>query len=1276
MIEAPCAACGTVNRMAESELPAGAKFVTCSSCKSRVALPAQRGAPPGAKPGAPPPIPKAPPIPSKAPTVDLADLPAPKRSSALAGAGDARPAPKSGLAAFEADLPAPKSAKASSPLAFDDLLPSPEPEAELPAPKPKTPPARPTPVPQVGITDLPAPARTKDAGTGRVKIPPREAPPIVDLPAPKSKAPPIVDLPTPKHGIVDLPMPKDGGFSDLPMPKPGGPGDLPAPKGFFDDLPQPAKKGGGGVDLPAPKGFFDDLPQPAKPSVSDVPAPKGFFDDLPQPAKGGRPAPAAGANQGGLFDDLPKPAQGRSNEPMDPTALDLDLGPSSAGNQSFSLDGPGLDLDSSKPTGGSGAFDLDLSEPIKPEIKISTPEGMKLKTPTKGAGPKSLTPLSTLPAEKGGKGGGELKLELEDGAKASPAAVAQATKVAKKQKVDGASAEAKAASARRTRIALGVFLAVAALGAGGFYMYQRHSKAKDREGQIESSIAEARAALAAADKNHWSHAASAAEAALELDASNAQALGINAEASLAGALDNGVNAPAKIAASRRMIGDAVAAGHAGPELEHAQALAAIAGGNADPAIAKLTPLLAKEPKNGFLLLYMGWAQLQKGDGKAALDAFGNAVAASPAVKLPALYGHGRAKLLLADPAGARTDFTAVLETDKDHIGAQVGLAETLPPQQASQRESDLLAVLARKDLDKADPRAVVRAWSLAADVARLGGRLDVARERYHKALVLAPTDTAALTGAASVELRDGKIAIAQEFVQKAIGQAKDEPSVQLALAELDIRQGKLPDAIAGIKALDNRTPALPPLLHAQLQVVKGKLFEAQGDDLEAIGAYEQGAKDAGDLDLAPTMAAVEKLGVLAKKAIDAKDDKRAAGYRERADKLLSSLAERAQDDAMLSMTLGVAYLQAGDPSKAEGLLRRATEMRVTDVEPKIELAKALSRQGKTDESLEQLRKAFSLEPTRLDLVLELARTYEQAGRDDEAGKAYESLLQNKDATVPARVHAGRFFAKHGDIKRAAEQGDIILAAEPDNAAGHYLKGEGLLAAGPTRLDDARKELALAVDADPEAQYLDAQGRAAEKTVELNGEIKFYDLALRAYSRATDNDPKQFNSWAGQGRVHVARKEWDLAAKPLAEANKLNPKDPDVMFNLGLTAAKLGGDANKRAAVAWLVKSSLIKPQAETSHQLGMLYDDLNQVAFAVKAWDSATKLAAEVEKQTGKPVEWLTEAYYQLGNDIEITHTDCHGQRDAWEHYVSRNPKPGARLDGARRALATSLKTC
>src|SRR5689334_8194074 len=107
MIEATCAACGTQNRIAEADVPVGAKFVTCQSCKSRVALPTKAGGVvvpkvPAIPPKAPPPIPAAP----KA--VDLADLPAPKRNSPLAGADASKPAPKSPFAGLDAELPAPK----------------------------------------------------------------------------------------------------------------------------------------------------------------------------------------------------------------------------------------------------------------------------------------------------------------------------------------------------------------------------------------------------------------------------------------------------------------------------------------------------------------------------------------------------------------------------------------------------------------------------------------------------------------------------------------------------------------------------------------------------------------------------------------------------------------------------------------------------------------------------------------------------------------------------------------------------------------------------------------------------------------------------------------------------------------------------------------------------------------------------------------------------------------------------------------------------------------
>ncbi|MBV8760239.1 MAG: tetratricopeptide repeat protein [Deltaproteobacteria bacterium] len=1293
MIEVTCAACGALNRIAEGDVSPGTKFVTCTSCKSRVALPMK--APTGAVPKVPPipsgAIPKIPPpIPSvgakQTGSIDLADLPAPKRTSPLATLETpSKPAPRSALA--DADLPAPKTqAKpGGAPMDLDDIMP-----ADLPAPKAKTPPRTPTgPVPRppapaadVGIADLPAPkaksgpkpppGNALDDDILDLPKPKGPSNEIVDLPTPKAASAGIVDLPTPKmpNEIVDLPTPK--GITDLPAPKPGANNDLPAPKGFFDDLPQPAKgggaKGGGAIDLPAPKGFFDDLPQPAKgggaaANKPDLPAPKGFFDDLPQPAKGG------GA-KGGVFDDLPEPSK---NVPaMDLDALELDS-PSLSGGKPLELGdsaGPALGDRSQSGTfdlGGGGFKDLELAEPSKVAPKVSE-SPIKIKAKADGATPKTSI-ASPLPSTKGKDAGLELALEEEPHNQVK-AKTTQALQP-KKQRAEEAAAAAARKKKQTQRVLAGV-LGLALVGSGGYYFYQRHAAAARRADELNEKLTVARQSLEAATPNHWTKAATAARAVVDLDAHNAAGYGIGAEALIAGALDEGKNGPARIGQGRMLISKAQEASVTGPELDRAQAVAAIAANQPDRAIGKLQQLIAANPKDGFLQLYMGWAQLAKGDATAAIKAFDAAVAQAPATKSAALYGHGQAKLLMADIEGAKADFAGILQADPKNIPAQVGLTATHPPQQASQMEAELMALLANeKDIKDADPRAVVQAWTLAADVARQGGRLDVARDRYSKALAINGTDAAALTGSAAVELRDGKLAAAQDQITKALAANAENVDAQLVAAEIAIKQGRLPDALATIKKLEAHQPPLPTLQQAHLMLVKGRLLEAQGQNEDAIDSYVQGAKLAGDLDLSPTMAAVELLSSLAKKAADAHDDKKAEEYRHRADDLLQALAERAQDDPQLALTLGVAYLQAGDPAKAENLLRRAVEMRPNDPDAKLQLGKAYAKEGKTDDAVAQLTEAQKVDPMRTDIGLELARTLEEANRKDDAKAAYDRLVHRDDAPLIARTYAGKFYARIGDIKDAKILADPILGIDPENPAGHYLRGEGLLADG--KLDEARTELTRASSAERDVQYFDALGRAAEASFAATNDTKFQELAIQSYTQATEVDPTWFNPWAGLGRAHVQRREFTKSIDELAHAYKIK-EDAGVAYNFGLAYATLGP---KPTAIQWLETSTRLDPKnADAWYALGELYRDSNRPGDNLKvvgALDKATRLAVE-EEAKGRPIDWLTEAFYTLGDQYQLLHDES-GQKRAWQKYVDRHPKDQAHYTTAQQALATTLKS-
>lgn len=1296
MIEATCSACGTVNRIAEADVPLGAKFVTCTSCKSRVSLPAnvQARVPTTKVPLIPAPaIPKipSPAMPAREPK-DLADLPAPKRQGPLAGMEASKPAPRSGLDHADlTDLPAPK----TIPVGLSDL----------PAPKGRamTPPkASPVAKPYAGISDLPAPKPR--GGIGDLPAPrPRAATPPSALPTVRPVIPAAIPAVKSELDIVDLPAPKD--ISDLPAPKPNAGIDLPAPKGFFDDLPQPAKATKQGTtDLPAPKGFFDDLPQPAKastPAASDLLAPKGFFDDLPQPSKSSAPGlpapkgffddlpqpskqptvpppikaaapvpaprppapPSGGGGGGGIFDDLPEP----SNDALG----DLDLGPSTgpaleldagSGDDPAELD-LGLATPSDSPAKGGDFADLDLSSPTAlPPPQIKTGISIKSSAPKPPASPNSSAAMELSPSKA------ELTLTLEDEA-SRPEAVGLATPArrdAAKKKAAEDSYEQKQKRAKRRKILLGVLLGVALAGSGGAYLYKRYADKQAREAEVAEHVKLSRAQIHEAGPNHWTRAATEAGAALELEPKNIDAIALQAEALLGGALDTGLGGDARIAAGKKKLADALERNVTGPQLEGAQALSMIAQNQPDRAIQKLQQMTQREPKNGFWLLYLGWAQVAKGDPASAIKAFDAALAADPKVKLPVLYARGKAKLALVDLAGAKADFAAVLELDKGHIGAQVGLAATLPASQASQREADLLAILARKDIGAGDPRAVIQAWTLAGEAARMGNRLDVARDRYHKALELSKLDVPALVGLARVELRDGKLAVAQDLAQKALAQAPENPDAQLVTADLDIRQGKLPDAVAITQKLAARQPPLPASQAAQLQLVTGNLLESQGRDDDAIDAWVEGAKLAGDTDLAPMMAAVTKLGGLAKKASDNKDDKKAADYRTRADQLLSSLADRAQEDSALAKALGVAYLGADDAAKAEHFLRRAVEMKGDDIDTRLELARALSKLGRTDDALEQLKAAQQLDATRADIALEIARTYEDAKRDDEALAAYLKLIAAKDPPVQARVRAGRFLARKGDIKNAASQAAPILAAEPSNPAGHYLKGEGLIASN--HLDDARKELTLAVDGDPDAQYLDALGRATEGLGK--SEDKYNETALRAYERAIAIAPTLFNPQAGTGRIYVHRKEWSKAIAPLTAANKLDPNDADVMLNMGFALRMQGNSAQ---AATWLQSAVKRKADADAYWELSQIYLDSNNGGAAENALREATHLGSEKETKEGVKIDWLTDAFYSLGQTEQLMHNNG-AAKAAYEKFLSRNPTNQVRVTEARHQLTTELR--
>lgn len=1198
---------------------------------------------------------------------DIPDLPAPRKGPEETSDLIDLPAPVDDIS----DLPAPRGgsdffADSGVELRGDDDI------IDLPAPVDD-------------ISDLPAP---KQGSAGTTDF---FADSVIDLPAPIDD---ISDLPAPKgmHEVSDLPRPSGAAsgkeVTDLPRPvgpasrndvsdlsRPVGPtsqtsSDLPAPKGFFDDVPPPGSGAGSSssVDLPAPKGFFDDAPAPKRPSA---PSAGGLFDDVAPPSTVG----AASLDLDDL--ELAPPSSGGGAEPLDlaTDALELepspgagggggagmlDLGGGLGGDLGGSLDlevpgssgaPPSLELDAPPAARSSGGDygNLDLPGDDGGDDDIVSFKPASKSAPRKEAASLELARPSRSPARFAPDDDATIELDSAAAPDVAARAAGAPTKAARetaRAEREQASEEAKRKAARRQRIVAIAALGVVLAGAGGYVGYQRWQEGQERAAVIERSVNKARQALRAGDPGHWNKAAQAAERALKAAPNDPAAAGLAVQAYYAGLIDEGTNATARRAKgdalSRRITSESLQ----GPEITKAEALRAIVDGLPGRAVELLQGVLRTSKNDPDALLYLGWAYAGLENWPEAAAAFQRAADASPGRKAPAVYGLARAQLALGDRAAARENFRKVIvELDqKNHIGALVGAAQASETTQFGQRENEYLAILRRKDIEQADPRAVALAYALAGDEALRAGRTDEARRRFDEALERDSGNVIALIGKAKAALRAGQLAEAREKLESLLQQRPGHPDATLTLAEVAAAQGQASEAqTLADSIIAGESPLITDTARARAHLIRGEVLAADEAQREgAIADYEQARNLAGENDIG-----IEATIALAELYTGMGPD----GSRQ-ALELLQPIEQRASGDPALAVTLGVAYLSAGDGVAAEAWFRKALEARPDDIEARFQLGKALLAQGRTDEAVATMRETYEADPGREDIGLRLAIVYEELERDQEAGALYGQLLARKEPAINVRARAGRFYARTGAADKAGELGEAILAEQPNHATGLYLRGEGAYGRGD--FEAALRDFQQAVALDQAAQYLDAQGRAFEA-------LNRPEDAMRAYTRANEQDPTYLSPLMGRARMHIMRTEYhkaiELLEKAAAAADTSSAQKAEIHTNLGLAYQRKGDKLEAVGQYRTALRHA--DDDALTWYRLGEAYYDLGRAADAAAALTRATGLAAD-------DAEWLTEAWRKLA--YAQRNRDPRAAIRAFEEYLARDPS-GAEAKDARSLL-------
>lgn len=230
------------------------------------------------------------------------------------------------------------------------------------------------------------------------------------------------------------------------------------------------------------------------------------------------------------------------------------------------------------------------------------------------------------------------------------------------------------------------------------------------------------------------------------------------------------------------------------------------------------------------------------------------------------------------------------------------------------------------------------------------------------------------------------------------------------------------------------------------------------------------------------------------------------------------------------MNDGVRLYEADHPDQAEQSLERAVTADPSYARAHLILALFYRRTGRPADAERSARLGLELDDAPDAVAAELAFTL---------GRARTELAREQpDATIRDEM-----------VERAIEAYAATIQLRPDHYQAHYRLGESFETLDrPTKADGAYRTC------------IDVQPRYVPCSVKLGNMYIAYGftapgLAVLEASAAL-NDTRAM-AWHGLGRGYRAVDRPSDAAEALKKALTLDPKAPDILFNLGMTLADLG-----------------------------------------------------------------------------------------------------------------------
>ncbi len=606
---------------------------------------------------------------------------------------------------------------------------------------------------------------------------------------------------------------------------------------------------------------------------------------------------------------------------------------------------------------------------------------------------------------------------------------------------------------------------------------------------------------------------------------------------------------------------------------------------------------------------------------------------------PLLNQQGRLLVAQGRFAEAAKSFSAAAEMEPGLIEAwrNLGLARS--------RAGDLAGA------EAAYQRALSLDPASAGAMAGLGvlkareGKLDQAVEIMQKALESDPADPETLYSFGLIQRMSGKFEASADYLCRALGARRESPSMRNDYARALIYAREYRAAELELKEVLGLKPGFAP---AVLNL--GILAEEQGRREEAKSDYLQALREDPDLG-----EAAFRLGSLA--LAEALAAKRSGNLKQGEASLASAVGyyrqaatQPAYFEARYNLILALLELNQSEEALKEA--RMLAEEDPGKARNHMLLGSVLASQGLSEESLAAYRRATQVDSGCLDCMLRYGNAALRMGVFDEAVKTLRKAekLDPNDAQIPYLL--GQALFRQGELKAARKEMQRALELKPD-----FMDAIDALASVSIRMKDlaaAGQYIGRGVETDPthlgifrtaemffsqseEFQLTGASRSMKILTAYLRG-IKASDRdrggALAAFEEIIALEPRCAAARLKIGMLHVMAGNTKLGLKELEEANRLAPRDPEVLYAVATAHYARGENlAGKEAAAAYEKACAFYREAVSSAPQdpeVYRVYWGLGSALYKLGRYEDAKR---ELEACL-KINPFFSEAFNTLGSAI------------------------------------------